>query len=114
MKPSGSDDTAGRQPLFRRRLPLALHVVGASRSWTVRTPTINGKRREIGLGSAAKVSLALARKHRDALLEQLRNGVDPVAERQAAKEAAAKAEDFRLGSRRRGDREESRRLENLA
>ena len=73
---------------------LWLYVVGASRSWTVRTPTINGKRREIGLGSAAKVSLALARKGRDALLEQLRNGVDPVAERQAAKEAAAKRKTF--------------------
>ena len=50
---------------------LWLYVVGASRSWVVRTPMINGKRREIGLGSAAKISLALARKHRDALLEQL-------------------------------------------
>ena len=73
---------------------LWLAVKGASRSWVVRTPMINGKRREIGLGSAAKVSLALARKHRDALLEQLRNGVDPVAERQEAKEAAAKRKTF--------------------
>ena len=73
---------------------LWLAVKGASRSWVVRTPMINGKRREIGLGSAAKVSLALARKQRDALLEQLRNGVDPVAERQAAKEAAAKRKTF--------------------
>lgn len=73
---------------------LWLAVKGASRSWVVRTPMINGKRREIGLGSAAKISLALARKHRDALLEQLRNGVDPVAERQEAKEAAAKRKTF--------------------
>jgi integrase len=73
---------------------LWLAVKGASRSWVVRTPMINGKRREIGLGSAAKVSLALARKQRDALLEQLRNGVDPVAERQEAKEAAAKRKTF--------------------
>ena len=73
---------------------LWLYVVGASRSWVVRTPMINGRRREIGLGSAAKVSLALARKQRDALLEQLRNGVDPVAERQEAKEAAAKRKTF--------------------
>ena len=73
---------------------LWLAVKGASRSWVVRTPMINGKRREIGLGSAAKVSLALARKQRDALLEQLRNGVDPVAEREAAKEAAAKRKTF--------------------
>ena len=73
---------------------LWLYVVGASRSWVVRTPMINGKRREIGLGSANTISLALARKHRDALLAQLRDGVDPVAERQAAKEAAAKRKTF--------------------
>ena len=73
---------------------LWLAVKGASRSWVVRTPMINGKRREIGLGSAAKVSLALARKQRDTLLEQLRNGVDPVAERQEAKAAAAKRKTF--------------------
>lgn len=73
---------------------LWLAVKGASRSWVVRTPMINGRRREIGLGSAVKISLALARKGRDALLEQLRNGVDPVAERQEAKEAAAKRKTF--------------------
>ena len=73
---------------------LWLAVKGGSRSWVVRTPMINGKRREIGLGSAAKVSLALARKQRDALLEQLRNGVDPVAEKTKAKEAAAKRKTF--------------------
>jgi len=73
---------------------LWLSVKGASRSWVVRLPAVNGKRREAGLGSAAKVSLALARKGRDALIEQLRNGVDPVAERQEAKEAAAKRKTF--------------------
>ena len=73
---------------------LWLAVKGASRSWVVRTPMINGKRREIGLGSAAKVSLALARKQRDALLEQLRNGIDPVAEKAKAKDAAAKRKTF--------------------
>ena len=73
---------------------LWLAVKGASRSWVVRTPMINGKRREIGLGSAAKISLALARKHRDAKLEQLRNGIDPIAEKTKAKEAAAKRKTF--------------------
>jgi integrase len=73
---------------------LWLAVKGASRSWVVRLPAVNGKRREAGLGSAAKVSLALARKGRDALVEQLRNGVDPVAEKAAAKEAAAKRKTF--------------------
>jgi integrase len=73
---------------------LWLAVKGGSRSWVVRLPAVNGKRREAGLGSAAKVSLALARKGRDALLEQLRNGVDPIAEKVNAKEAAAKRKTF--------------------
>jgi integrase len=70
---------------------LWLAVKGASRSWVVRGPMTNGKRREVGLGSAVKVSLALARKHRDALLEQWRNGLDPVEEKRKAKQAAATA-----------------------
>jgi integrase len=69
---------------------LWLYVKGASRSWVVRKD-INGKRREVGLGSAANVSLALARKNRDALLEQWRNGVDPVEEKRKVKEARAAA-----------------------
>ena len=73
---------------------LWLAVKGASRSWVVRLPAVNGKRREAGLGSAAKVSLALARKGRDALVEQLRNGVDPIAEKVSAREAAAKRKTF--------------------
>jgi integrase len=73
---------------------LWLAVKGASRSWVVRLPAVNGKRREAGLGSAAKVSLALARKGRDTLVAQLRNGVDPVAEKTKAKEAAAKRKTF--------------------
>ena len=73
---------------------LWLVVKGASRSWVMRGPVMNGKRREAGLGSAAKVSLALARKNRDALLEQWRNGLDPVAEKRAAKEAATKRKTF--------------------
>ena len=67
---------------------LMLVVKGGSRCWVLRI-SINGKRREAGLGSAAKVSLALARKNRDALLEQWRNGVDPIEERRKAKQAAA-------------------------
>jgi integrase len=67
---------------------LYLNVAGGSRSWVMRK-SINGKRKEFGLGSAFDVSLALARKNRDALLEHLRNGVDPVAEKRKVKEAAA-------------------------
>ena len=73
---------------------LWLYVKGASRSWVVRGPMMNGKRREVGLGSANTLSLALARKGRDALLEQWRNGLDPVAEKRAAKDAAAKRKTF--------------------
>ena len=73
---------------------LWLYVKGASRSWVVRGPMMNGKRREVGLGSANTLSLALARKGRDALLEQWRNGLDPVAEKRAAKEAATKRKTF--------------------
>jgi integrase len=69
---------------------LWLYVKGASRSWVVRKD-IAGKRREVGLGSAANVALAIARKRRDELLEQWRNGVDPVEEKRKIKEAAATA-----------------------
>ena len=51
---------------------LWLYVRGGSRAWIVRTPRMNGKRREIGLGSANTVSLTFARQRRDALLKQLR------------------------------------------
>jgi hypothetical protein len=51
---------------------LWLYVKGGSRVWVVRTPRMNGKRREIGLGSANTVSLAFARQRRDAFLEQWR------------------------------------------
>jgi integrase len=69
---------------------LWLYVKGASRSWVVRKD-IAGKRREVGLGSAANVALAIARKNRDALLEQWRNGLDPVEEKRKVKEAHAAA-----------------------
>jgi integrase len=73
---------------------LWLRVRGAARSWIVRGPRINGKKPEAGLGSVDRVSLALARKERDKLVEQWRNGKDPVAERRAAREAAANRKTF--------------------
>ena len=66
-------------------------VKGGSRTWVFRGPTIKGKRSELGLGSAFTVSVAMARKERDAKLEQLRNGIDPLTEKRKAKEAAATA-----------------------
>lgn len=73
---------------------LWLRVRGAARSWIVRGPRINGKKPEAGLGSVDRVSLALARKERDKLVEQWRNGKDPVAERRAAREASANRKTF--------------------
>ena len=73
---------------------LWLRVRGAARSWIVRGPRINGKKPEAGLGSVDRVSLALARKERDKLVEQWRNGKDPVADRRAAREAAANRKTF--------------------
>jgi integrase len=54
-----------------------------ARSWVVRVQK-NGKRRDIGLGSAAKVPLALARERAAKARSQIEAGIDPVAERRKA------------------------------
>ena len=56
---------------------------GGSRSWVVRV-SIDGKRREIGLGSYPKVSLANARRKADAIRAMVAEGHDPIAERKKA------------------------------
>lgn len=73
---------------------LWLRIRGDARSWIVRGPRINGKKPEAGLGSAYRVSLALARKERDKLVEQWRNGKDPVAARRARREVQANRKTF--------------------
>ena len=73
---------------------LWLRVRGAARSWIVRGPRINGKKPEAGLGSVDRVSLHLARKERDKLVEAWRNGINPVAERRAEREAKANRKTF--------------------
>ena len=74
---------------------LWLRVRGSARSWIVRGPRDErGKKRDAGLGSVDRVSLALARKERDRLIEAWRNGKDPIAERKAAREAAANRKTF--------------------
>lgn len=57
-------------------------IVGesGSRSWMVRVQK-DGRRRDIGLGSAKKVSLALARERAALTRSQIEAGIDPVAER---------------------------------
>jgi integrase len=54
-----------------------------SRSWIVRVQKA-GRRRDIGLGSAAKVSLADARVRAAKVREQIEAGLDPIAERRKA------------------------------
>jgi Phage integrase central domain/Arm DNA-binding domain len=62
---------------------LALQITGTGAcSWVFRYRH-NGRRREAGLGSFPDVPLAKAREYAREAREQLRNGVDPIAERQA-------------------------------
>lgn len=60
-------------------LYLEVSSSGAKR-WLVRT-VVQGKRRDIGLGSARLVSLAEAREHAHSIRKAARSGGDPVAER---------------------------------
>lgn len=54
-----------------------------AKSWIVRVQKA-GKRRDIGLGSAAKVTLALARERAATARSQIEIGIDPVMERRKA------------------------------
>lgn len=56
---------------------------GGARSWMVRAQK-DGRRRDIGLGSANKVSLKLARERAALVRSQIEAGVDPVVERKKA------------------------------
>jgi integrase len=66
-------------------LMLIVKVSGA-RSWQVRLQ-VDGKRRDFGLGSAKTVSLADAREKALELRKLFRGGIDPVAQKKAAKMA---------------------------
>ena len=57
-----------------------------SRKWVLRIQ-VNGKRRDIGLGSATKVGLSEAREAAEDMRRAIRRGDDPVAERRRAKDA---------------------------
>jgi integrase len=63
---------------------------GRRKRWIVRV-TRDGKKRDFGAGSADRVSLKLARRKRDLILAQLADGLDPVAEKHAVRQAAATA-----------------------
>jgi hypothetical protein len=53
---------------------------GGAKSWMVRVQK-HGRRRDIGLGSASKVSLKLARERANLVRAQVESGIDPVLER---------------------------------
>jgi integrase len=55
-----------------------------ARSWVLRV-RVGSKRRDVGLGSYPSVSLAQARQKARETREQVRQGIDPILERQAAK-----------------------------
>lgn len=63
---------------------LYLQVAGAGRSWLLRA-TVGSKRREIGLGAYPEVTLANAREKAAQTREMIRQGIDPVEQRKAAR-----------------------------
>lgn len=60
---------------------------GGARKWILRIQQ-NGKRRDLGLGSANDVTLAEARDAADTMRKQVREGLDPKAEKRKAKKVA--------------------------
>lgn len=68
-------------------LRLSIKATGA-KSWILRT-TVGPKRCDIGLGSYPAVTLAAAWERARATLDEIRNGIDPVAKRKARQEIIA-------------------------
>ncbi|BAZ94290.1 integrase [Thiohalobacter thiocyanaticus] len=62
-----------------------------ARSWILRV-TVGSKRRDIGLGGYPDVPLAQAREKAREMREQIREGVDPVLQRKAARDALIAAQ----------------------
>lgn len=70
---------------------LALQITpNGGRSWLLRV-LVGGRRREIGLGGFPDVTLAGARERARETKDKIRNGIDPVEERKAARAALATA-----------------------
>ncbi len=86
-----------------RRLRSGVHTVGGvaglliqvttngARSWLLRV-RVGDRRREIGLGPFPEVSLARAREKASETKDAIRNGIDPVEARKAAKSALLAAQ----------------------
>jgi integrase len=66
---------------------------GSRQRWIFRSTT-HGRTTEIGLGGSDKVSLALARRKRDQILDQLANGLDPKQEKRKAADAIRNRKTF--------------------
>lgn len=66
---------------------LHLRIAGASKSWILRA-VVNGKRSDIGIGSYPGVTLATARKLANAHRDAIATGVDPLAAKRHARDAA--------------------------
>lgn len=71
-------------------LALQLSPAGA-RTWLLRV-TVGGRRREIGLGGYPEIPLAMARERAREAKALIRQGVDPVEERKAARAALLAAQ----------------------
>lgn len=65
---------------------LALQIIGGSKSWLLRV-AVAGRRRDMGLGAYPEVGVADARRLAAAAREQIRQGIDPIAQRRAAQQA---------------------------
>ena len=75
---------------------LLLQVTKAgARSWILRA-TVGSKRRDIGLGAFPDVTLAQARHHARETRDKIRQGVDPIAEREAVRQALIASQRARL------------------
>lgn len=98
-----------------RRLGQGLHAVGGvaglhisvkdtgARSWILRT-MVGNRRRDLGLGGFPDVPLADARQRAREARELIRQGIDPTAQRQAARDALRAAEGKRLTFRKAAER----------
>jgi hypothetical protein len=87
MKPMNDSDAAIRGKLKpgRHRVAKSLYLnvtPQQGKSWVLRT-VVNGKRRELGIGSYPDLSLAKAREEAAGYRLTARRGVDPAAERDA-------------------------------
>jgi integrase len=75
-------------------------AAGGSKSWIFRYQ-IEGRRRDLGLGGYPTVSLAKARKRRDAVRAKIREGIDPLEERANRRALVAAEQELREREARR-------------